>query len=137
MKNRSPISNSGAPLRRYKGMLATVLLPASLLLLGIQPSQADSATWNLNPTSGDWTTPDNWTPATVPNGPRDTATFAQSSQTSLSILRDVQVSQTIFNPGASGYTITVYLPRTLSIGGLGVANLSGTAQNFVVHRCRV
>jgi hypothetical protein len=33
---------------------------------------ADSATWNLNPATNDWNTANNWTPATVPNGPADT-----------------------------------------------------------------
>jgi hypothetical protein len=33
-----------------------------------------SATWKLNPGSGDWNTASNWMPATVPNGPSDVAT---------------------------------------------------------------
>ena len=36
---------------------------------------AGSATWNSNPVSNDWNTAANWTPATVPNGPEDIATF--------------------------------------------------------------
>ena len=32
---------------------------------------ASSATWNLNPTSGEWNTAANWTRAPVPDGPRD------------------------------------------------------------------
>ena len=44
-------------------------------MFSIQVSQAGSATWNLNPASDLWSTASNWTPATVPNGPADTATF--------------------------------------------------------------
>ena len=44
---------------------------------------ASSATWNLNPTSGEWNTAANWTRATVSDSPRDVATFGLSNQTSV------------------------------------------------------
>lgn len=56
----------------------TALLTTGMLLLAIR-AYAGSATWNLNPATSDWNTPVNWTPASVPNGPADTATFAVSS----------------------------------------------------------
>ena len=62
------------------------LLPACVVILSVQTSQADSATWNLNLTSGDWNTATNWTPQTIPNGPSDTARFATSKTTSVSSL---------------------------------------------------
>ena len=46
---------------------------------------AGSATWNLNPPSGEWNTAANWTPATVPDGPSDVATLGLSNQTSVVI----------------------------------------------------
>ena len=64
-------------------ILRAVLLP---FLLSATSSFAGSATWNLNPTSGDWNTATNWTPATVPNGPTDTATFGVSNITGISVL---------------------------------------------------
>ena len=64
---------------------------------------ADSATWNLNPTSGDWTTAANWTPATVPNGPSDTATFASSDVTDVSIRALVQLDGIVFDVGADAF----------------------------------
>lgn len=44
---------------------------------------ASSATWNLNPTSGEWNTAANWTRATVSDGPVMWATFGLSNQTSV------------------------------------------------------
>src|SRR3954466_13002240 len=67
---------------------------------------AGSATWNLNPTSGDWNKAANWTPNTIPNGSSDTATFATSSITVASISATTEVNSVIFNSGASDYTIT-------------------------------
>ena len=65
------------------------LIAASLtmmLMLTAQNSMAQhgSATWDLNPGSGNWGNPANWTPMTVPNGPSDTATFGNSNSLSVS-----------------------------------------------------
>src|SRR5947208_15938786 len=70
-----------SPLRRGARvfLLAVVFVP--FLLSAASSAFAGSATWNLNPTSGDWNTATNWTPATVPNGPNDTATFDVSNIT--------------------------------------------------------
>ena len=51
-----------------------------LFLLLSDFGYAGSATWNLNPASGDWNTAANWTPATVPNDESDVATFGVSSR---------------------------------------------------------
>jgi autotransporter-associated beta strand protein len=92
---------------------------------------AGSATWNLNPTSGDWNTATNWTPRTVPNGPNDTATFAVSNRTSVSVSGgNTEVDGVVFNPGASPFTITAY-PGTLALLGVGITNNSSVSQNFV------
>ena len=62
------------------------ILPALVfLILTNKAVRAGSATWNLNPGSGIWTTATNWTPATVPNGPGDIATFAVSNVTNVQI----------------------------------------------------
>jgi hypothetical protein len=62
---------------------------------------AGSATWNLNPTSGEWNTAANWTPATVPDGPSDVATFGLSNQTSVVLNANVELDQIVFDTGAS------------------------------------
>jgi hypothetical protein len=55
-------------------------------------ARAGSATWDLNPGSGDWNTAANWTPMTVPNGASDTATFSLSNTTNVSISANAEVS---------------------------------------------
>ena len=84
-------------------LLAVVFVP--FLLSAASTAFAGSATWNLNPTSGDWNTATNWTPATVPNGPNDTATFGVSNTTGVSTFSTFEVDGIVFNPGASTFTI--------------------------------
>lgn len=61
------------------------LFPLLVLILVTPETFAGSATWKLSPTTGDWNTATNWTPETVPNQATDTATFAASNMTSVSI----------------------------------------------------
>jgi autotransporter-associated beta strand protein len=112
--------------------LRALLLSGAFLLLNNAALHAGSATWNLSPTSGDWNTAANWTPATVPNSAADQATFDISNTTALTLSAATQVNGIIFNPGASPYTITVGpASLVLTISGLGIQNESGIAQNFV------
>jgi fibronectin-binding autotransporter adhesin len=108
-----------------------VILILFAILLASKAARADSATWNLDPATGDWNTASNWTPATVPNGPADTATFELSSQTSVSNSTDIQVNGIIFEPGASAFTITFAANRLFTVGAGGLVNNSGTMQNFI------
>src|SRR5438552_12984471 len=79
-----------------------------------QTLYAGSATWNLNPTSNDWNTAENWTPPTIPSSETDVATFAGSNTTNL-ICGDAPgeggtttiVGDVVFTEGASSYTITI------------------------------
>ena len=96
---------------------------------------AGSATWNVNPTSGDWNTAANWTPETVPNGALDVATFGGSTRTTISLTSDIEVNEIVFSQDANGYAITPNLntPSTdLIISGAGITNNSGQTQNFRV-----
>jgi len=104
------------------------------MLLCVKVTHAGSATWNLNPTSDDWNTAANWTPATVPNGPTDVATFAASSvnQVTFSALT-TEVAEVIFNSAAtSSFNISVEAAKTLTISGVGVVNNSGVTQSFSI-----
>ena len=93
---------------------------------------AESATWNLNPTSGDWNTAANWTPATVPN---DVATFESSNITDVQASAEARVNSIVFNPGAGSYTITASPDFAFTISGAGIVNNSGLPQNFAsVHK---
>ncbi len=113
----------------------SVLLIALLSLLLAQVASAGSATWNLSPASGNWNTASNWTPATVPNGPSDTATFATSNKATISLSATTEVDSIVFAPDASAFTIhsaSSYLP--LNVSGVGVINNSAITQNFVVGK---
>jgi autotransporter-associated beta strand protein len=95
-------------------------------------ASAGSATWNLNPSSGDWDTAINWTPNTVPNGSSDIATFEVSNTTDVSLSSSVTLSSIVFNPGASAFTLDIGLGPTLTIQGAGFINNSGTTQQIVL-----
>jgi autotransporter-associated beta strand protein len=93
---------------------------------------AESAQWDLNPTSGDWNTAANWTPDGVPNGPADIATFGLSNTTNVSISANTEVNGIIFTAVVTNpYTITASAPFTLRLSGAGITNNSGSTQHFV------
>src|SRR5689334_92643 len=95
-------------------------------------SFAGSATWNLNPTSSNWNTAANWTPATVPNSPSDIATFAVSNTTGITLAPfDLLTANVVFSPGASAFTITGATGSDLDFGVTGITNNSGNTQTFV------
>jgi autotransporter-associated beta strand protein len=105
----------------------------TLLSLLASVAFAGSATWNLNPATNDWNTAANWTPATVPNGVSDIATFDISNTTAVSLSASVQAS-IVFDSGASPYTITVPTDQVLTLNGAGITNNSGIVQEFVVDK---
>src|SRR4051794_15228430 len=100
-----------------------------ILLLSVKILYGESATWNLNPGSGDWNTATNWTPATVPNGLGDTATFGSSNITSVVDSGPTQQNGIVFDQGASVFTITC-VSQELTISGAGITNNSGIGQYF-------
>ena len=117
-----------------KAKLASMILGLLFALL-TGAGYAGSATWNVNPTSGDWNTAANWTPETVPNGALDVATFGGSTRTTISLTSDIEVNEIVFSQDANGYAITPNLntPSTdLIISGAGITNNSGQTQNFRV-----
>lgn len=93
-------------------------------------SFAGSATWNMNPISGDWNTAGNWTPEAVPD---EVATFGVSNTTSISVSDpSTSIGEIVFAPGASAFTIKPMAGASLLISGAGVSNSSGIAQNFML-----
>src|SRR3982751_476744 len=79
---------------------------------------AGSATWDLNPTSGDWNTASNWTPETVPDESTDVATFSVSNVTTVSMSSYTFLGGLVFTPGASAFTIVAHG----ALQGAGVSN---------------
>ena len=98
---------------------------------------AGSATWLQDPASGDWNTPTNWNPATVPDGPSDVATFSVSNQTNVTVTSStssITVDSIVFQPDASPFTISSSSAfATLLITGAGVINNSSVTQNFAIN----
>ena len=118
-------------IKRHRwAFLPSTAASLTLVLSTASSTFAGSATWKANPANGGWTIADNWTPATVPNGPADTATFATSNQRFLVFEFDVEVNGIVFNPHASAFTIAPQLAPTLTISGVGITNNSGIVQNF-------
>jgi autotransporter-associated beta strand protein len=115
----------------YRPTHITGIFGGLILLLCIQDSHAGTATWDLNPGSGNWNTASNWTPPTVPNGSADTATFALSNTTNVSISANTEVNGITFTPAASAYTITANPKSAFLVTGTGITNNSGTIQSFV------
>lgn len=102
------------------------ILPFVTALI-LMEAHAGTAAWQFNPSSRDWSSAKNWTPATVPNGPDDVATFDLSRKTTLTMSSDfVELNGIIFNPGASAYTIR----GSFIISGDGITNNSAATQSF-------
>ena len=108
-------------------LLSLTLTISSLSIVRIAP--AGSATWKANPTSGDWNTAANWTPATVPNGESDSASFAVSSKTAISLSAAVEANTIAFETSANSFTVTAP-SQILSLSGVGVINNSAVMQNL-------
>jgi autotransporter-associated beta strand protein len=124
--------------------ISILLLCSCLFVLAIATVEAGSATWRLNPGSSDWATATNWTPATVPYGETDIATFRVSNTTNVvcgdspdGLYASTTVAEIIFTQGASPYTITitpvydVVYPSLIEFEGAGITNNSGIVENFV------
>jgi len=107
----------------------TTLIALGLQLAG-KPVCAGSATWNLNPSSGDWNTAGNWTPGTVPNGIDDVAMFAGSNVTAVTPSMFVTLGGMVFEPGASSYDISFQAFNGFNFNDAGITNNSGVTQRI-------
>lgn len=71
-----------------------------VLFFSLPSAQAGSATWKLNPPNGFWTTATNWSPATVPNGAADVATFGVTNFSAISGMSSI-VGEIVYTANAS------------------------------------
>ena len=92
---------------------------------------AGSATWKSQPPTTPWNNTANWTPATVPNGPADTATFATSQRRTITPTEPTEINSIVFSPGGAIFTITSGVGAPLTISGTGIVNDSGLTSAFV------
>jgi hypothetical protein len=114
-----------------KSFILSCAMVLTLSLGAQRAAYADSATWSMNPTSGDWNTATNWTPNTVPNGPSDMATFGVSNTADVFLSASTEVYGITFDPGASGFRIVVGNNLTLTLSGVEIVNSSAIPQDFV------
>jgi hypothetical protein len=120
------------PLRFRAGVfLPSAAAMLTLLLSTASSSFAGSATWLTTPATGDWNTAANWTAGGPPDGSADTAPFASSNVTGVSLSAGILVDGIVFNAGASALTITASRGNFLQFWNVGITNNSGIAQTFV------
>jgi hypothetical protein len=113
--------------------LVGVRICCSLMFLIPTVTYGISAEWDLDPISGDWNTPANWTPDGVPNGPNDIATFGVSNTTKISLFADTAVNSIVFTAAAtSSYGFILATGEALTISGAGIINNSGIAHHFTL-----
>jgi autotransporter-associated beta strand protein len=126
-----------------KALVRLCLFSCFLAFLTPLTSLAGSATWDSNPTSGDWNTAANWTPESIPSSETDVATFGASDLTDITCGdapggggTSTIVGDIVFSKGAGPYTITItpvsdnIFPSLIEIHG-NILNKSGMTQNFV------
>jgi len=111
-------------------LVILVILNAFFLL----SADGGSATWQLDPISSDWSDPANWSPAIVPNGPTDVATFGASNLTDVSLSSDIdyELDSMVFPAGAGSYNISLGVVFLFTISGAGIVNQSDITQNIVL-----
>src|SRR5437762_8480986 len=94
-------------IRAMKSRILFCAIILTLALGALNAVFAGSATWNLNPTTGDWNTAAHWTPATVPNSPTDIATFSISNTRDVVIHSSVELKALAYAANADSFTITI------------------------------
>jgi len=107
-------------------------IAAAVLVLTAQIGLAGSATWLSSPQDSAWENANNWTPDGPPNGPSDTATFAQSSQADVNISTSEEVNGIVFTSDSASFGFSILGSGVqLIISGAGVINNNSVSQSFV------
>lgn len=114
-----------------KSPLVCCSIILTLSLAALSAAYAGSATWNLNPSSGDWNTAANWTPATVPNGASNIATFDVSTTIDVLLTAAITLNGIVYTPAASAFSVNTNL-NGMIISGRGITNDSANIQEFLL-----
>jgi autotransporter-associated beta strand protein len=114
-------------------LLRVALLSSTLAVSAAQFTRAGSATWADDPVSNDWNIVMNWVPNTVPNEANDTAAFATSNITDVTISAAIEVGAILFNPDAEEFDVTTAPAGILTLSGAGVVNNSPNLQTLVAN----
>jgi autotransporter-associated beta strand protein len=107
------------------------ILVGALLGLATAQLNARTETWSASATSGDWSTPENWIPARVPDSAFDTATFDTSDITEITLSEWVTAAACVFTENADAFELSMG-KEFLSLVGDGIVNNSPVTQNVVV-----
>ncbi len=113
-----------------KSPIISLAIAVAVLLGATGVILAESATWNLNPATGEWNTATNWMPNTVPNGTDDIATFGVSNVTDVTQSTTTILGGMQFEPGANSYNINVLPGNNFRFNDAGVTNDSGITQSI-------
>jgi hypothetical protein len=113
-------------LQRASCVAALVLAGTALCIGAARAVPSANATWLASPSSNDFDTAGNWTPATVPTG---TALFGTSNQTNLTFSTNTTLGGWTFNTGASAYTFTNNQLQTFTGAGIILNGGSATITN--------
>src|SRR5262245_1633235 len=101
-------------------------------------SFAGSATWRANPISSDWNDPANWSPATVPNGPNDVASFNRSNLFEVSLSDSVALATIRFRGTQNRFKVSVLANQTITLNppvfprNQAIANYGAPRPTFVI-----
>lgn len=120
---------------RVREALLTLLRGSVGAAALIAVAHAQDATWRTSPPGNDFTDGGNWSGGVAPTG---TATFGQSSTTSLVIPGSWAVDAMKFNAGAPAYTFNIDGcgcggPTFFAFTGAGIINNSSNAPTFNVN----
>jgi fibronectin-binding autotransporter adhesin len=123
-------------LRRQLNYRGTSLLVTTALVgltaLAPRSTQAQDATWLLNPATHNFNTATNWNPATVPTS---TAFFGLSAKPTLEFSANTTIGGWTFNAGASAYSFNNNHALTFNGAGIvingGSAAITNTSAGFV------
>jgi hypothetical protein len=116
--------------RRRLARLTCCVAAACGLALTTAPVPAHGQTW-VGGTGSNWSTTANWNPTTVPNTSSATATFGNSTNTSVSVNGGFQVGSLVFtNAATTPYTIGLVPGGELFFQGAGITNNSGINQSI-------
>jgi len=120
--------------KKIPGVAVTSIraLLVALLVVTSTPVLARDAFWLPSPKTGDWNTASNWSTGEIafaPVLPGDTATFNNSTITSLTLSGSIEIESITFNKGASAFTIDTN-GFDLAVRGAGIVNNSGISQTI-------
>lgn len=121
--------------RRSASLISTLLVGAALPWILPLPSVAAPVEWNAS-AGGDFNTPANWNPASVP-GPGDTALFNIALSGAVTLSADASPGSISFDTNATGFALGALGGNTITTANGGaisiLATLTAANQTFTLN----